>query len=193
MSFQDYKSSIEFEASHGTPAGPADATFQWPSARVRARVLCLLLDLVLPGGLSASYHRPVPERPQGHMGLLALLCLAVPQEVLGTPSSLWGKTWAGTCNPQPWHGAACLCPKPLIAVAREPGACSLLQWVGKALLCQLPPPLSLASALRRKRPLLARGKQSRLLGTKSRTSFGGETCKEARIKLFKADAFLFIQ
>lgn len=104
-----------------------------------------------------------------------------------------GKTWAGTSSPWPWHGEACLCPKPLITVAREPGACSLLQGVGRALLCQLPQPPSPASALRRKRPLLARGKQLRLLGTMSRTSFGGETCKEARIKLFKADAFLFIQ
>lgn len=153
----------------------------------------LLLDLALPGGLSASCHKPVPERPQGHMGLLALQGLAVLQEVLGTPSSLWGKTWAGTSSPWPWHGEACLCPKPLITVAREPGACSLLQGVGRALLCQLPQPPSPASALRRKRPLLARGKQLRLLGTMSRTSFGGETCKEARIKLFKADAFLFIQ
>lgn len=64
-------------------------------------------------------------------------------------ASLWRKTWAGTSNLRPWHGEACLCPKPLIAVAREPGACSLLQWVGKALLCQLPQPPSLASALRR--------------------------------------------
>lgn len=159
--------------------------FQWPSACVPARGPRLLLDLALPGGLSASCHKPVPERPQGHMGLLALQCLAALQEVLGTPSSLSGKTWAATSNPWPWHGDARLCPKPLIAGAREPGAC--------ALLCQLPQLPGPASALRRKRPLLARGQWSRLLGTMSRTSFGGETCKEARIKLFKADAFLFIQ
>ena len=34
---------------------------------------------------------------------------------------------AGISNLQPWHGEACICTKPLITAAKEPGACSPVQ------------------------------------------------------------------
>lgn len=56
---------------------------------------------------------------EGHGGLLALLCRAVPQEALGGNLG-----WH--LHPQPWHREACICPKPLITATREPGARSPL-------------------------------------------------------------------
>lgn len=120
---------------------------QHPSGQ--AGVLCPLLDLALPGVLSAPCHRPVPERPQGHNGLLALLGLAVFQEVLGTPAASGEKP--GLAPPIPSLGTE----KPALALSRlsqqkgsqAPTAGSS----GKEgpLLYQLPQPPRPASALKK--------------------------------------------
>lgn len=101
-------------------------------------------------------------------------------------------------QPQPWPQEIIISPKPLISAAKEPGACSLFQWEGRALFYLFPQPLGPAplsntypykiTASCKGSPV--RGFLEQLAGPALKER---EPRKEPRINPLNADAFLFIQ
>lgn len=152
---------------------PADAISQWPSACVQAWVLCLsLYHTAGPGAryVNCSLSEDALHGTQGPLGFSVRGC------------ALGG---AGISNLQPWHGEACICAKPLITAAKEPGACSPAQSA----------PSTSQASLCSQEKMTSPGMRNTVETSwnNSRTSFGRETDKESRIQLFNADAFLFTQ
>lgn len=104
--------------------------------------------------------------------------MSKPKCCLSVPCQPMRENLGWHLQPQPWPQGTVISPKQLIATAREPDACSLLWWEGRALFYlfpQTPGPALLSDQKEKEKSSHSLQKKPRqgLLGTISKTSFRG--------------------